>query len=207
MRTLEEINDVKTLQQVASHLEKSTIRLAKENAKLKAENTRLKYGDADPQLELDLLGGLAIALVAIALVALATGPSEVALGEVIERANAARGNHGHGHGVRDRPGELEQGRLRGALHGAAQRDQDGQRRQVTTPPVAYRGDYQPRLSPDGKSLAFLSNREGAWAVYVLRVASGDVQKVIATGDNYPDPVSERLPWGALKSRYFSDAGN
>ena len=55
MSRLEEISDVKTLQQVASHLEKSTIRLAKENAKLKAENTRLKYGDADPQLELDLL--------------------------------------------------------------------------------------------------------------------------------------------------------
>jgi transposase len=55
MQKLEEINDVKTLQQAAILLEKSTIRLAKENAKLKAENARLKHGDADPQLELDLL--------------------------------------------------------------------------------------------------------------------------------------------------------
>ena len=55
MSRLEEISDVKTLQQVASHLEKSTVRLAKENARLRAENTRLRCGNADPQLELDLL--------------------------------------------------------------------------------------------------------------------------------------------------------
>jgi transposase len=55
MPKLEEIKDVKTLQQVASHLEKSTIRLTKENAKLRAENARLRGGDADPQMELELL--------------------------------------------------------------------------------------------------------------------------------------------------------
>jgi TolB protein len=55
-------------------------------------------------------------------------------------------------------------------------------------------DVAPTWSPDGNKLAFLSNREGAWAVYVLEIASGNVQKVIATGDNYPDPVNERLSW-------------
>lgn len=55
MAKLEEIKDVKTLQQVASHLEKSTIRLSKENAKLKAENARLRGADLDPQMELELL--------------------------------------------------------------------------------------------------------------------------------------------------------
>jgi TolB protein len=55
-------------------------------------------------------------------------------------------------------------------------------------------DVAPTWSPDGKKVAFLSNREGAWAVYVLEIASGNVQKVIATGDNYPDPVNERLSW-------------
>ena len=55
MPRLEEITDVTTLQQVASHLEKSTIRLSKENAKLRAEVCRLRGGDADPQMELDLL--------------------------------------------------------------------------------------------------------------------------------------------------------
>ncbi len=55
MSRLEEISDIETLQQVASHLEKTTIRQSKTIAKLRAENARLKYGDADPQLELDLL--------------------------------------------------------------------------------------------------------------------------------------------------------
>ncbi len=55
MSRLEEISDVKTLQQVASHLEKSTIRLSKENARLRAQVARLRGHDVDPQLELDLL--------------------------------------------------------------------------------------------------------------------------------------------------------
>ena len=55
MSRLEEISDVKTLQQVASHLEKATIRQSKQIAKLRAENARLRGNDVDPQMELDLL--------------------------------------------------------------------------------------------------------------------------------------------------------
>jgi TolB protein len=55
-------------------------------------------------------------------------------------------------------------------------------------------DVAPVWSPDGRQLAFLSDRGGAWAVYVLDIASDQVRKVIATGDIYPDPVSERLSW-------------
>lgn len=55
MPRLEEIQDVKTLQQVASHLEKTTVRLSRENAKLKAEICRLRGRDVDPQMELELL--------------------------------------------------------------------------------------------------------------------------------------------------------
>ena len=55
MPRLEEITDVKTLQQVASHLEKSTIRLSQENARLRAQVARLRGRDVDPQMELELL--------------------------------------------------------------------------------------------------------------------------------------------------------
>jgi len=55
-------------------------------------------------------------------------------------------------------------------------------------------DVAPTWSPDGRRLAFLSNRDGAWAVYLLDIKSGQVQKLIAAGDAYPDPLSERMDW-------------
>lgn len=67
----------------------------------------------------------------------------------------------------------------------------GQELRLTEHPAA---DVAPAWSPDGKRLAFLSNREGVWAVYVLTLKSAKVQKIIATSDAYPDPVSERLSW-------------
>lgn len=55
MSRLEEITDVKTLQQVASHLEKTTVRQSRQIARLRAEVARLRGGDVDPQMELALL--------------------------------------------------------------------------------------------------------------------------------------------------------
>jgi len=55
MSRLEEISDVKTLQQVASHLEKTTIRQSKKIARLRAQVARLKGEHTDPQMELKLL--------------------------------------------------------------------------------------------------------------------------------------------------------
>jgi transposase len=55
MPRLEEINDVKTLQQVASHLEKTTVRQSKEIVRLRAQVARLQGQNVDPQMELELL--------------------------------------------------------------------------------------------------------------------------------------------------------
>ena len=55
MSRLEKITDVKTLQQVASHLEKATVRQSKQIAKLRAENACLRGQNVDHQLELELL--------------------------------------------------------------------------------------------------------------------------------------------------------
>jgi len=67
----------------------------------------------------------------------------------------------------------------------------GRETRLTDHPAA---DVAPAWSPDGKRLAFLSDRGGNWAVYVLEVRSGRLQKVIDTGDPFPEPVSERLAW-------------
>jgi tetratricopeptide (TPR) repeat protein len=67
----------------------------------------------------------------------------------------------------------------------------GQERRLTNHPAA---DVAPTWSPDGRRVAFLSNRDGAWALYILELQSGQAQKVIATGDAYPDPVGEQISW-------------
>ncbi len=55
MQKLERITDVETLQQVASHLEKTTVRQSKEIARLRVENARLRGQAVNPQMEFELL--------------------------------------------------------------------------------------------------------------------------------------------------------
>lgn len=55
MMKLEDIYDPQALQQAAILLEKSVVRLQKENVELRFEIARLKGQDVDPQMELDLL--------------------------------------------------------------------------------------------------------------------------------------------------------
>ena len=55
MPKLEQIQDCETLQQVAIHLEKTTVRQAKVIAGLRAEVARLRGQDVDPQMEIELL--------------------------------------------------------------------------------------------------------------------------------------------------------
>src|SRR5213592_3268729 len=50
----------------------------------------------------------------------------------------------------------------------------GKARQLTGGPGS---DRQPRWSPDGKTLAFISTREGGAQVWLLPVAGGDARKV------------------------------
>jgi len=49
-------------------------------------------------------------------------------------------------------------------------------------------DRQPRWSPDGKTLAFISTREGGAQVWLLPIAGGDARKVSALADGVSDPV-------------------
>src|SRR5213596_2937566 len=61
----------------------------------------------------------------------------------------------------------------------------GKSRQMTGGPGS---DRQPRWSPDGKTLAFISTREAGAQVWLLPVAGGDARKVSSLPDGASDPV-------------------
>jgi Tol biopolymer transport system component len=62
-------------------------------------------------------------------------------------------------------------------------------------------DGVPAISPDGQWVAFASDREGKWAIYVAPVSGGQASKLFdfpkanpwAAGDR--DWTSERMSWG------------
>jgi dipeptidyl aminopeptidase/acylaminoacyl peptidase len=61
----------------------------------------------------------------------------------------------------------------------------GKTRQVTNGPGS---DRQPRWSPDGKTLAFISTREGGAQVWLLPIAGGDARKVSSLAEGASDPL-------------------
>ncbi|HEV8265369.1 MAG TPA: S9 family peptidase [Gemmatimonadales bacterium] len=67
----------------------------------------------------------------------------------------------------------------------------GRSRQLTGGPGS---DRQPRWSPDGKTLAFISTREGGAQVWLLPIGGGDARKLSSVPDGASDPVW--LPDGA-----------
>jgi Tol biopolymer transport system component len=62
-------------------------------------------------------------------------------------------------------------------------------------------DGLPTISPDGQWIAFASDREGPWAVYVAPISGGPAQKLFdfpkanpwGTGNH--DWTNERMSWG------------
>ncbi len=61
----------------------------------------------------------------------------------------------------------------------------GKSRQLTGGPGS---DRQPRWSPDGKTLAFISTRDSGAQVWVLPFAGGDARKVSSLADGASDPI-------------------
>ena len=61
----------------------------------------------------------------------------------------------------------------------------GKSRQLTGGPGS---DRQPRWSPDGKTLAFISTREGGAQVWLLPIGGGDARKVSSLADGASDPI-------------------
>jgi dipeptidyl aminopeptidase/acylaminoacyl peptidase len=67
----------------------------------------------------------------------------------------------------------------------------GRSRQVTGGPGS---DRQPRWSPDGKTLAFISTRDSGAQVWLLPIGGGDARKLSSLPDGASDPIW--LPGGA-----------
>ncbi len=61
----------------------------------------------------------------------------------------------------------------------------GQTRQLTQGPGS---DRQPRWSPDGTTLAFVSTRQGGAQVWVLGLAGGEARKITSLADGVSDPL-------------------
>ena len=61
----------------------------------------------------------------------------------------------------------------------------GRSRQLTGGPGS---DRQPRWSPDGRTLAFISTREGGAQVWLLPIGGGDARKLSSLPDGASDPI-------------------
>ena len=61
----------------------------------------------------------------------------------------------------------------------------GQARQLTAGPGS---DRQPRWSPDGRTLAFVSTRESGAQLWLLPLAGGEARRVTSVADGVSDPI-------------------
>ena len=62
---------------------------------------------------------------------------------------------------------------------------------LTTSPS---NDGLPVWSPDGKHIAFVSDRDGGWGVYIMPASGGAAVKVADWGEEHPDWLVERIAW-------------
>jgi Tol biopolymer transport system component len=63
--------------------------------------------------------------------------------------------------------------------------------QLTTSPG---NDGLPVWSPDGKNIAFVSDRSGSWGVYIMPGTGGTPTKVADWGEEHADWLVERITW-------------
>jgi dipeptidyl aminopeptidase/acylaminoacyl peptidase len=84
-------------------------------------------------------------------------------------------------------------------------DIDGRNpRQLTN---SARGESSPRFSPDGKSLLFISSRDGSSNLYLIPVAGGEARRLTNISTSISDPVwSPDSKWIAFSSDVYPECG-
>jgi Tol biopolymer transport system component len=55
-------------------------------------------------------------------------------------------------------------------------------------------DGLPTWSPDGQNIAFVSDRDGTWGIYVTPAASGEVKRVADWTGSREDWMIEQIAW-------------
>jgi Tol biopolymer transport system component len=67
----------------------------------------------------------------------------------------------------------------------------GRLRRLTT---SGGNDGLPTWSPDGDQIAFVSDRDGNWGIYVMPAAGGNAVKVADWGEEHAEWLVERITW-------------
>jgi len=52
----------------------------------------------------------------------------------------------------------------------------------------------PTWAPDGSGIAFVSNRGGSWALFVMRPDGSDERKILDLGPRAPSWQDQRISW-------------
>jgi hypothetical protein len=55
-------------------------------------------------------------------------------------------------------------------------------------------DGLPAWSPDGSRIAFMSNRDGAWGIWVMPASGGEAQRITQLEEQLPDWLLQGLDW-------------
>ena len=53
---------------------------------------------------------------------------------------------------------------------------------------------RPRWSPDGRQIAFVSNRGGEWSVWVIPIVGGSPERLLRLGADLPNWLEQSIDW-------------
>jgi Tol biopolymer transport system component len=65
---------------------------------------------------------------------------------------------------------------------------------LTLDDEAPASDGLPAWAPDGSAIAFISNRDGSWGLYLMAPDGSNARLALSIGTQHPNWLIERLSW-------------